>query len=390
MGTLILSLWGHLLYADALPNDDIKGFFESVASNFSRTSVNIMIGLGVVIFVVILILIFLEIVQTENVKSNQVQSSWQAFNDLIYSKKLNTKQVELLTTLINHNQLEEPDGIISSLEIFERCVDNMLNYLQNAKLPDETVNARINGIANLRRHLNFNAVPENAILYSTRELIPGKIIKVQIPRANEYTFFPSKIVENNELEMVIEDPQYGDEKQPLVTGVILSISFMHGGDNEYQFNSRIKRIDPQSQGHLFRISHSNMLQRKRLREFIRYEVSIPVQFNIIGRKNMNEEDTKNLYQKVFSGTMQDISGGGIRVLSAADIHEEDELSLSFALEHIIFRHLPGKVVRLIEEGTGGEKRTHILQIKFTKLDVPNQEKIIKFIFEKKRMETSLQ
>jgi len=128
--------------------------------------------------------------------------------------------------------------------------------------------------------------------------------------------------------------------------------------------------------HLRLPNHISRIQR---RDFVRLEISCPVEFEIAGIKEQG-----GIASPVFRGHTANVSGGGLLLVTDLDLPPKTTLHLAIKLPRGLLVHAMGEVVRLINEIRTKDGVKYWLGIRFTGLEEKDREALVKFIFEEQR------
>lgn len=135
------------------------------------------------------------------------------------------------------------------------------------------------------------------------------------------------------------------------------------------------------------------LSKVQRREYYRYAYRTNIDFRIVPETVALDGQEETLKQqeeaKWYNGIIMDLSGGGVRMISALEPVEDMYLELRFEIrtadgEEVI--KLFGHPIRCLP--VEGNPRLKDYRVKFVKLDQAVQEKIIHFIFEEERRSLS--
>lgn len=146
--------------------------------------------------------------------------------------------------------------------------------------------------------------------------------------------------------------------------------------------------------YLLRIVITSGLQKFQRREFFRIPYTTPLKYYEISEQTAQMQTTEELFteiqkpeyiDQVREGTIQNISGGGIRFVSGQWIKQNQNILLVIRLTNEYSDetfYLPGQVIATEKHPAIEEMYIH--RVKFLFRDLRDREKIVRFVFEEER------
>jgi c-di-GMP-binding flagellar brake protein YcgR len=146
------------------------------------------------------------------------------------------------------------------------------------------------------------------------------------------------------------------------------------GDAEYTFKVQVKR----DSGSRLDLSHTSQLNRTQQRNWVRIDVSIPVEVTVLEHNSIGD---------IFMGKIIDMSGGGLGMALPIKLLNNSTLTLNLELPgHGFIDNLRVKVVRVAGQYNNDPSKT-IHSVAFEETDTSVQEQIIQYVFEKQRQDS---
>lgn len=238
------------------------------------------------------------------------------------------------------------------------------------------------------------------------EILPGCKIEVlesyeTLEGTKETNIYKSSlfsVIDSNMIEIVA--PQKKGTLIPLHMGSSYDLLFF---DNDSMKKTEGVVVDRYRSGNfnLVRLHIVKKLSKFQRREFFRIDCMIPLFFTNLTKEELNSGTISKMYQMVFkrfsdnydsdveliSGTIIDISGGGIRFTTDVNIDSNLKYLFIFKLQSEEYEDMEnmqiiGRVVAS-EHLPGSDRYAHRIQFLFTN-NKKNQDEIVKFIFEVER------
>jgi len=333
---------------------------NAIGKNFSIEAIFIFIT---VILLFILAVVFFEIYRSNKVKQELLDLAWTKFNARAESLKLKYADIVLLKNIVEEAGLQDPSSIMKSPHIFEKSLDA---YYENGikSIP----NSKLISIRELRKTLGFSPLSKDIAFTSTRQFEVGEKCIVQIPESGPATHKGTCLIKNMEERYwsitSIPGPQVPEKTW-------ITVNVIRAGDAEYTFRVQVLK---DAGGELV-LSHTNKLKRAQQRNWVRIDVSIPVEVTQILNNGIGD---------IFSGKIIDMSGGGFGMALPAKLPRDSRLLLNFELPgHGAISDLPVKVVRVAGQFNNDPLKT-VHSVAFDSELHLIQEQIIQYVFEKQR------
>jgi len=342
------SITSYELFAESIRHSVNKGF----------PLLTILIFVAVIILLIIAI-VFYEIYRSNKMKQGLLALAWKKFDYNITLLKLSGNSAAILKEIALESGLQDPDSIIKSPHVFEKSLET---YYKNRKI-ESIPSEKLKEIRNLRKKLGFLPLSKEIAFTSTRQFDSGEKCIVQIPASGPVTHKGMCIViSSDEQQWLMARP----EGPQVTVGTWVRINLTRPGDAEYAFKAQVLR---DLNGELA-LSHANQLNRTQQRNWVRIDVSIPVEITQIENGNVGD---------IFMGKIIDMSGGGFGMSLPIKLPTGSNLLLGFDIPgHGHIDNLLVKVVRVA--GT-------VHSVAFEGAVHSIQEQIIQYIFEKQRQDS---
>jgi len=340
-------------------------FAESIRNalnkNFSAQTIGIFVAL--VLLFVVSVVVF-EVYRSNKTKQELRNLAWKKFYARTDSLRLSQDSIDLLKTIVEESGLQDPSSIIKSSHVFEKSLEI---YYENRKMKS-MADSKLANIRKLRRMLGFLPLSKDIAIISTRQFEVGEKCAVQIPESGPAIHKGMCLISNVE-ERHWSITSLSESEVPLKTWILVNL--IRSGDAEYTFRTQVLEV---ANGEIV-LSHTNKLNRAQQRNWVRIDVSIPVEVTqIIG----------NGIGDIFSGKIIDMSGGGFGMALPVKLPKNSRLLLNFELPgHGTISDLPVKVVRVAGQYNNDPLRT-VHSVAFDGEVHLIQEQIIQYVFEKQR------
>jgi len=211
-----------------------------------------------------------------------------------------------------------------------------------------------------------------------RVLRVNALVTLRIPEGINAGAYPSRVEDLTPADITISGPSYKDIPVLLSPGSSVSIQVLcESGICEFESEVQTAQRDP-----IYLVSMNlpddfYMVQR---RAFVRLDCRIPVQYQVVGIGKSPEETPPRL-----ETVSKNISGNGICLLLDDPFEVETRLDLYVNL----FPERPpiyimGQVVRCMDITREGGRRTFEAGIAFVQIRQMDQDRIVKYVFEKQR------
>jgi c-di-GMP-binding flagellar brake protein YcgR len=337
---------------------------ESMSKNFSVQTIFIFVS---IVLLFVLAVVFFEIYRSNKAKEGLLDLAWKKFDARAEFLKLNQATIDLLKKIVEESSLQDPSSIIKSPHVFEKSLEIYYENKKIKSMPD----SKLASIRNLRKILGFLPLSKDMAFISTRQFEVGEKCAVQIPENGPATHKGMCLIKDVE-ESHWSITSLSGPLVPVKTWILVNL--IRAGDAEYTFRAQVLET---ADGDIV-LAHTNKLNRAQQRNWVRIDVSIPVEVTqIIG----------NGIGDIFSGKIIDMSGGGFGMALPVKLPKNSKLLLNFELPgHGTISDLPVKVVRVAGNFNNDPLRT-VHSVAFDSEIHLIQEQIIQYVFEKQRQDS---
>ena len=340
-------------------------FAESI-----RNAMNKNLSVGTICVIVSIFLLFIlavvifEIYRSNKVKQELQDLAWRKFDARVETLKLSQTAIKLLKKILEESGLQDPISIIKSPHVFEKALET---YYENKNI-NSMSDSKLASIKELRKVLGFSPLSKDIAFVSTRQFEVGEKCIVQIPASGPSTHKGVCLIRNME-ERYWSIASLSGPKVPIKTWIFVNL--IRAGDAEYTFRAQVIK---DADGEVV-LTHTNKLNRAQQRNWVRIDVSIPVEVTQILNKGIGD---------IFSGKIIDMSGGGFGMILPVKLPNNSRLLLNFELPgHGMINDLSVKVLRVA--GPYNKDPLRIVHSVAFDSDVHLiQEQIIQYVFEKQR------
>ena len=345
-------------------------FTESIRNRMNNFSVWTIVVFVILIVLFVLGVVIFEIYRSNKTKQDLRDSAWKKFDARVEALKLPRGVIDLLKRIVEESGLQDPSSIIKSSHVFEKSIEAYYENLKIKSIPD----SMLASIRDLRRMLGFLPLTKDIAIISTRQFEVSEKCAVQIPESGPPTHKGMCLIKNM-------DERYWSITNlpgpPIAAKTWILVNIIRSGDAEYNFRAQVLKATDSD----IILAHTNKLNRAQQRNWVRIDVSIPVEVTqIIG----------NGIGDIFSGKIIDMSGGGFGMALPVKLPKDTRLLLNFELPgHGMINDLSVKVVRVAGQYNNDPLRT-VHSVAFDGEVHLIQEQIIQYVFEKQRQSLALQ
>ena len=334
---------------------------NAISKNFSVEAIFIFVT---IVLLFVFAVVFFEVYRSNKKKQGLVDLAWKKFDARAEVLKLNQGTINLLKEIVGDSGLQDPSTIIKSPHVFEKSLEAYYDIRKIKSLPD----SKLASIRNLRKMIGFSPLSKDIAIISTRQFEVGEKCAVQIPESGPATHKGMCLIKSMD-ERYWSITSISGPQVPAKTWILVNI--IRSGDAEYNFRTQVQK-DADGE---FILAHTNKLNRAQQRNWVRIDVSIPVEVTqIIG----------NGIGDIFSGKIIDMSGGGFGMALPVKLHKDSRLLLNFELPgHGAINDLSVKVVRVAGQFNKDPLKT-VHSVAFDSELPLIQEQIIQYVFEKQR------
>lgn len=195
-------------------------------------------------------------------------------------------------------------------------------------------------------------------------------IELRAESDSSQRFYPSRVEDVDESELLVAAPLY--RRSVIRFGVGSRITIFHKRpEGLYAAVGRVK-AEGMRPTPLILLSVPEKPQRFERRQYVRIPVLVsPVEITIQG-----DEDGKT---RAITGTMIDLSGGGMGIRTAAKVAMNTVGIAGFTMPGVGQFRVPVEVVRVIDEGLGYSARS-LLGCRFGKMSNLDRERVVRFLW----------
>ena len=212
-------------------------------------------------------------------------------------------------------------------------------------------------------------------------------------REDDVPVYPSRVLdlkENNVLQLAM----------PFVEGRVVPLAVndryeicVYAKNGLYTCNGVVVERYKTDNMFFFDAAVFTTLSKVQRREYYRYAYRPNIDFRVVSRAVAMEGQEESLAEQEaaqwYNGIIMDLSGGGVRMISALEPAEDMYMEMRFAIKTVdgnetitVFGH----PIRCL--AVEGNPRLRDYRIQFVEVDQALQEKIIHFIFEEERRSLS--
>lgn len=352
---------------------------QELGSGFGRIS---PLGLAIAGFSVVLLMagfVVFEIVRSDSKQREKIDIGWQYFGEMAGQKRLTPQETDILRRIVELGNVSSADMVFDSSFIYEDALEAFLKDNAKQMDRDETQYALLRG---LRLKLGYSHLPSEVPINSTRQLEEGMPVSLL---DGEGAIRKGRIQEVKEKSwtVVLET-----EIPPTVAvGAAVDLSLLRSGDGEYIVKLAIMATRL-GQRQIY-LPHTRTLERKQLRNWVRIDVNIPCRVTVMSRQEGWEKSMGGPgVGMVLEGRMLDLSGGGTCARFTSPIPQGYKLSLNFDLPGTSLRGVQSEVMRMTSV-IKGNREDFEHNLKFMTMETAAQEKIVRYVFEKQRIDSQM-
>jgi hypothetical protein len=352
---------------------------QELGSGFGRIS---PLGLAIAGFSVVALMavfVIFEMVRSDSKQREKIDIGWQYFAEMAGQKRLTPQETDILRRIVEQGNVSSADMVFDSSFIYEDALEAYIKDNGRQLDRDDTQYALLRG---LRLKLGYSHLPSEVPINSTRQLEEGMMVSLI---DGEGSLRKGRIHEVKERSWIVA---LDAEIPPTVAvGAAVELALLRSGDGEYSVRLPIMATRlGQRQIHL---PHTRTLDRKQLRNWVRIDVNIPCRVTVMARaegwdKSMGGPGVG----MVLEGRMLDLSGGGSCARFSSPIPQGYKLSLNFDLPGTSLRGVHSEVMRMTST-LKGNREDFEHNLKFTGMETAAQEKIVRYVFEKQRIDSQM-
>ncbi len=371
-----------LLSFPAAAADNSQEILRALGSGFGKASTTSMVIVGVVLIALLAGITAWEISRADSRKRERQAVGWRYFSELAQGKGLTAVESEILKRIVEAGGLSSADMIFESAHLYEDALTAYLEKVASRLEKDPTHYVQLRG---LRLKMGYARLQPEVPLTSTRQFDPGTPVKIILPGADEGEAVKGVILDVNENSwgLEFEDKALVEKASP---GDKLGVFLLRSGDGEYRVHVRIRGLKL-SAGAVY-LDHARDLERKQLRNWVRVDVNIPCRVTVIQMHAEFDDSDLPVRGTVIEGRLIDLSGGGACARFASPLPRGCRLSLNFDLPGTSLRGIRADVMRFSVNNRGGRDQFEH-NLKFDSLETAAQEKVVRYVFEKQRLDSQL-
>lgn len=321
-----------------------------------------------------LLFVMLELLSRRLRKRRLIRQSESDFEQLAMICQLTPEEIKVLKNLIKVCQIEFPDRLFTSFEIYNRCMEDMGPTASGPVGENELKSLRM-----IRNKIFFGEHSRLPPIRTTRELKSNQWLHLK--KIADGSIFMTPVVEAGASGLLVTTPRIEGEYLAMKPGERFEIYFWRERDASYHFETEvIGQTRMQSVITVFK--HVDELERTQRRRYHRIETSIPVAAIPVTREELDSisrgEDVDTKGHPGLQAYMIDISPAGFALAAKAPLTSGD----------IVYLELPsgsqepaipvlGAIVNVTRRETTGESLMHA---EFAGLRSDTQERIFHFIF----------
>ena len=357
-----------------------ENLFEQIGWKGATSS--IIVWLTTAILGLLVILISLYVRSSIKAKKTEKNVSEDIFNDMIVKADLYPLEKKKLLDLLKHQFIPYRHSIFQSAALFERCVDAEVKLILLTAKSGEELDESEQILSNLRKKMGFAYLPLEHPLLSSRNIEIGQTVTVFPANGKNALINHGILLANKETYFRIGYKTDNNKSVPVHVGDELKLAFARQADGVYGLTTEVYAVGTEL---YFDCLHTLEFQRNQLRQYVRMEVNLPLRVRKInfGKKDAGEPSPKNTEVKLC-----DISGGGLSFFHTEPFATGDRISMNFTLTSGKFSGIEGKILRITNvEGKNGVHFRHHVQ--FINIEQSQRDRIIRFIFEKQRIQNQI-
>jgi hypothetical protein len=352
---------------------------RSLGSGFGRFSVTGFILLGVFLVLLMGGLVLLEILRAGKGQREKIDIGWQYFAEVAVHKRLTAQEVDILKRIVEDGGVSSADMVFDSSFVYEEALESFLKINGRQLDKDETQYALLRG---LRLKLGYSHLPPEIPLSGTRQMEEGMVANLV---DDEGLVRKGRIQEVREKAWAIS---LDAEIPPSVAvGGAVELSLLRPGDGEYVV--KLPVLATRLGQRMVYLPHTRQLERKQLRNWVRIDVNIPCRVTVMARNEGWEAAQGGpSVGMVLEGRLLDLSGGGTCARFSSPIPQGYKLSLNFDLPGTSLRGVRCEVMRMVSS-VKANREDFEHNLKFTEMETAFQEKIVRYVFEKQRIDSQM-
>jgi len=352
---------------------------QELGSGFGKISPLGLTLCGVLLVAILAMFVVFEIIRTDSKQREKIDVGWQYFAEMAELKRLTPQETDILRRIVEQGGVSSADMVFDSSFIYEEALEIFLKDNAKQMDRDETQYALLRG---LRMKLGYSHLPSEVPISSTRQLEEGMPVNVT---DGEGTVRKGRLHEVREKSwaVVLE----AEIPPTVAVGAAVELSLLRSGDGEYVV--RLPIVATRLGARAIFLNHTRALERKQLRNWVRIDVNIPCRVTVMAKP---EGWTKEIggpgMGMVLEGRMLDLSGGGTCARFSSPIPQGYKLSVNFDLPGTSLRGVQSEVMRMTSV-VKANREDFEHNLKFMNMETVAQEKIVRYVFEKQRIDSQM-
>lgn len=348
---------------------------QALGSGFGRFNPWLVVLIGALLIGVTGALVLIEMRSSNLKRREAIAIGWQYFNEIAASKELNANERDLLKGIVEVGIVSSADMIFESASIYDECLEEWLRLHHHRMQKEESLWAVLRGI---RMKLGYARLPSEVPLTSTRQFQSGSPVMFKLQDESQVKGSVSDMNEKTWLVACDDLSRLGGKAE-------VEAHVLRAGDAEYVV--RVPILGLRHGAGTLQLGHTRELQRKQLRSWVRIDVNLPCRVTVLsGPENLEDGEMALPTGLVLEGRMLDLSGGGTCARFSSPIPQGHRISLNFDLPGASLRGIEAMVIRMAPSRKNGrEDFEH--NIKFSGIETTLQEKIVRYIFDKHRLDS---
>ena len=352
---------------------------RSLGSGFGRFSVAGFILFGAFLVLLMGFLVLLEILRAGKGQREKIDIGWQYFAEVAAHKRLTAQEVEILKRIVEDGGVSSADMVFDSSFVYEEALESFLKLNGRQLDKDETQYALLRG---LRLKLGYSHLPPEIPLSGTRQMEEGMVVSLT---DDEGLARKGRIQEVREKAWAISLD--GEIPPTVAVGGAVELSLLRPGDGEYAV--KLPVLATRLGQRMVYLPHTRQLERKQLRNWVRIDVNIPCRVTVMARcEGWEQSQGGPSVGMVLEGRLLDLSGGGTCARFTSPIPQGYKLSLNFDLPGTSLRGVRCEVMRMTSV-VKANREDFEHNLKFSEMETAFQEKIVRYVFEKQRIDSQM-
>lgn len=352
-------------------------YFEEIRRGFldpGYVYFYLFIGFILVIVVGIIGMIFYKMRKRKTL-DEYYDAEIKRFEEKCHEKNLSSKEINFLKSGFDSGKIKHPAEVFENKTKLLHFCDLIAKRYESKYARNSKEILQIHEmIKHILKQYDFEKTDKSAVLISSKDLRIGQRIVIfqrtflsKKPVIGSIVYLDDFFLAGFFLEPV-------DELQRIETETKIDVTFNRENDAQYFFTSRVLQVNLResngNQGYIVVLQHSNKLYRTQKRHFVRLEVSKPV----IIYPNLNDKKfPEPELDTALSGTIIDISEGGVCIESSKPLTPDMSIKLDFTLV-VDYKGIESLVVACHKK-----RNYYQLHIKFLFLEQDLRDNIRKYI-----------